>query len=345
MQKTWSLEESLQTLRKHTGIVIPTFVPPTVDASLSRQLLADTVLGCVQQVDDPRSVCLSVDGENFGREMAEELAGHFGVLVAWTPENKGKLHALRNGMEKIFADSRHRYLATLDADGDHFPNELVNLLRAANHVQRSRGIEKLLILGRRISRHRPMGYLRGELEELADRVLLDALAYDATLQGQPLRLEYATSLEEFPDFHSGFKLFSRSLIGDVFLKEPVLCGMFQNAYYRHGVEAVMTVEAIKSGAYLVGVNRSTLNEQPLSVFGLLDRIRMTSDKILWPCRRLEVPSHFVVQWLRNHMARLQLGTLVPQGKDELRQIRELVLKELGAPTVEDEEGWWGPLFL
>ena len=70
----------------------------------------------------------------------------------------------------------------MDADGDHFPNELVNLLRAANHITQSRGIEKLLVLGRRISRHRPMGYLRGELEELADRILLDALAYDATLQ-------------------------------------------------------------------------------------------------------------------------------------------------------------------
>ena len=345
MQKGWSLEESLRTLREHTGIVIPTFVPPRVDASLSRQLLEDTVHACVQQVDDPRSICLSVDGENYGKEMAEELAGHFGVRVCSTSENKGKLHALRNGMDLIFADSRHRYLAALDADGDHFPNELANLLRAANHIQQSRGIEKLLVLGRRTSRHRPMGYLRGELEELADRVLLDALAYDAFLQEQPLRLEYATSLEEFPDFHSGYKLFSRSVVEDVFLEEPILCGMSQNAYYKHGVEAVMTVEAIKSGAHLVGVNRSTLNDQPLSIFGLLDRIQMTADKIVWPCRRLEVPSHFVVQWLRNHMARLQLATLAPQGKDELRQIRKLVLENLGAPPVEDEEGWWGPLFI
>ncbi len=227
--------------------------------------------------------------------MTEELAGRFGVRVCSTPENKGKLHALRNGMDLLFADSRHRYLAAIDADRDHFPNELVYLLRAANHVQHSRGIEKLLVLGRRISRNRPMGYLRGELEELADRILLDALAYDTTLQELPLRLEYATSLEEFPDFHSGYKLFSRSVVRDVFLEEPMFCGISQSAYYKHGVEAVMTVEAIKSGAYLVGGNRSTFNDQPLSVFGLLDRLRMTADKIVWPCRRLEVPSHFVMQ--------------------------------------------------
>ena len=119
---------------------------------------------------------------------------------------------------------------------------------------------------------------------------------------------------------------------DVFLKEPILCGVSQNAYYKHGVEAVMTVEAIKSGAYLVVVNRSTLNDQPLSVFGLLDRIQVTTDKIVWPCRRLGVPSNFVIQWLRNHMARLQLGTLAPQGKDELRQIRQLILQRIGSSS-------------
>ena len=116
--------------------MIPTFVPPSVDASLSRQLLEDTVHGCVQQIEDPRSICLSVDGENYGKDMTEELAGRFGVRVCSTPENKGKLHALRNGMDLLFADPRHRYLAAIDADRDHFPNELVYLLRAAA----SRGI-------------------------------------------------------------------------------------------------------------------------------------------------------------------------------------------------------------
>ena len=67
MKKGWSLAESLQALREHTGIVIPTYVPPSVDASLSRQLLEDTVQACVQQVNDPKSICLSVDGENYGR--------------------------------------------------------------------------------------------------------------------------------------------------------------------------------------------------------------------------------------------------------------------------------------
>lgn len=345
MQKGWSLEESNALLRESTGIVIPVYVPPEVDHSVSLQLLEDTVSACVKQFEDSSSVCLSVDGEDYGKELAEQLARQFGVRVCSSPENKGKLQAVRAGMAELIAGAEHRYLAAMDADGDHFPNELTNLLRAANHVQHTRGLEKVLVLGRRLSRHRPMGYLRGELEELADRMLLDALVYDSTLQGRPLCLEYATTLEEFPDFHSGYKLFSRSAAKDVFLHEPQFCQLPEKAYFKHGCEAVMTVEAIKGGAHLVAVNRSTFNEQPLSVFGLLDRAQMTADKILWPCRRLSVPSDFVVQWLRNHMARLQLGTLAPGGKDELRRIRDLVLQEIGAPAVEDEEGWWGPLFV
>ncbi len=345
MQEGWSLEESTALLRESTGIVIPVYVPPEVDDSLSLQLLEDTVSACVKQVGIPSSVCLSVDGEDYGRRLAEQLARRFGVHVCSSPENKGKLQAVRAGMAELITAADHRYLAAMDADGDHFPNELTNLLRAANHVKQQRNIDKLMVLGRRISRHRPMGYLRGELEELADRVLLDALVYDATLQGRPLCLEYASSLEEFPDFHSGYKLFSRSVAKDVFLQEPQFCGLPEKAYFKHGCEAVMTVEAIKSEAHLVAVKRCTFNEQPLSVFGLLDRAQMTADKILWPCRRLGVPSYFVVQWLRNHMARLQLGTLAPEGKDELCRIRELVLQEMGVASVKDEKGWWGPLFI
>jgi hypothetical protein len=195
----------------------------------------------------------------------------------------------------------------------------------------------VLVLGRRLSRHRPLGYLRGELEELADRMLLDALAYRAARDGRPLRLEYATPLEEFPDFHSGYKLFSRGAAEAVFRADPQPCGLSATAYWRHAVEAVMTVEALLAGACLVLVNRSTLNQQPMSTFGLLDRARLTADKIAWPCRRLGVPGAFVDQWLRNHLPRLLLSTLVPQGQQELAAVRRLVLEEFGIERDAEEE--------
>ena len=187
----------------------------------------------------------------------------------------------------------------------------------------------MLVLGERNSKHRPMGFLRGELEELADRTLLDMLAYHAAIEGRPLHLEGATTFGEYPDFHSGFKLYSRAAASATFMEEPRLCGASEDAYYKHGCESVMTVEPLLAGARLVLAKRSTFNEQPVSTFGLLDRDRMVADKIIWPAKRLNIPPAFLDQWLRNHMPRLLLNTLAPQGQEELLQIRRLILDEFG----------------
>ena len=158
-------------------------------------------------------------------------------------------------------------------------------------------------------------------------------------------MEWATSLEEFPDFHSGYKLFSRAAAGAAFLTEPRLCGVSEEAYFKHGCEAVMAVEALQGGAHLVLVNRTTLNEQPMSTFGMLDRARMVADKIVWPCKRLGVPAAFVDQWLRNHMPRLLLTTLWPAGREELARIRSLILADFDVPADADDATMLGPLFV
>ena len=331
--------------RQATGIAIPVYLPPGADNSDGVALLADNLAACVAAVDDPTTICLAVDGEKCGAQEARRLAQTHGVGLVVSPQNRGKLHALRLGMAWLTQNRALEWFATIDADGDHFANELVNLVRAGIHARTRRGADGVHVLGRRISRHRPMGWRRGELEELADRVLLDALAYDAVTRDRPLRLALATTLEEYPDFHSGFKLFSRAVMESVFLQEPDLCAVDETAYYRHGCEAVMTVEAHLAGADLVLVNRTTLNEQPVSTFGRLDRERLVADKIIWPCRRLGVPSHFLDQWLRNHIPRLLLSTLVPDGKRELVAIRELIAAEYGLPPVDEEQLLIGPLFV
>lgn len=343
MQEGLSLVAARAETRQHTGVVIPVYFPEGLDGSLALELLRDNVAAYVQQVDDPARICLSVDGETHGREQAEELSREFRVQAVAAPDNRGKLHALRHGMARLCQRGECRYLAAVDMDGDHFANELVNLVRAAQFARGQAGMEEVLVLGRRSSKHRPLGLLRGELEELADRVLLDALAYDAALVGEPLRLECATALEEYPDFHSGYKLFSRRTAERVFLSEPQLCGVTADAYFRHGVEAVVTVEALKSGAHLALVGRSAMNEQSVSSFGLLERTRLVADKMIWPCRRLGVPVTFADQWLRNHIPRLLLGTMVPEGREELLEIRRLVLEGLGATA--DSGICWGPLFV
>jgi hypothetical protein len=324
-----SFRQALSALRDATGVVIPVYLPEKVDSALATRLLLDTVHGCVREVERPEAICLSADGEGPSVAAADAVARECGVQYVAARRNRGKLSALRLGMKRLMENGRFKYLATVDQDGDHFPNELVNLVRAARHIEKSVAANRVMVLGRRISRHRPMGFLRGELEEFADRMLLDALQYNAAATGKPLQLQFTTALDEFPDFHSDFKLFSRAAAEAVFLSKPKLAGASEDAYYRHAVEAVLTVESVLAGAFLVSVNRSTLDEQPVTTFGLLNRQRMVADKIIWPCKRLKIPARFVAQWMSNHLPRLLLGSYLPDGREELLGIRCLVLSAFG----------------
>ncbi len=336
---------AMRAMRHHTGVVIPVYLPSTIDTKRGEALLEDTVELACGQVTDPAHICLSVDGEACGAKAAQRLAQRFGALVHIGPVNRGKLGGVMDGVRVLLQDVDVQYVALVDQDGDHLCSELLGFLRVALHITDRTENERVIVLGRRASRHRPMGFLRGELEEFADRVLLDALAYRAAMAGRPLRLEYALALDEFPDFHSGYKVFSRPTAQDVFLSEPRLEGVSECCYYRHGCEAVMVVEALEGGAYLGNVSRSTLNMQPITTFGLYNLSQLVADKIIWPCRRLEVPARFARQWMANHAGRLLLHTLRPEGKDELDRIRRLVLAALPDGAEMREEPVLEPLFV
>jgi len=320
-----SFQQASDVMHHRTGVVIPVYFPEDVDRTLGAALLRDNVGLYCEQVADPKRICLTVDGKAHGEDVVAALASDLGVSMCVGEVNRGKLNGVGNGMKYLLSEYDLDFLTVVDQDGDHFGNELLNFVRTALHI----GLERVLVLGNRVSRHMPMGLLRGELEELADRVLLDALSYYAVKTDRPLRLEYANVLDEFPDFHSGYKLFSRKSAEDVFLGEVQMAGCSETCYYRHACEAVMVVEALVNGGYLGVVNRRTLNEQPISTFGLYNRQELIADKMIWPCKRLDVPPHFVKQWLDNHIPRLLLGTMVPGGKEELGGIRKLVLEAFG----------------
>lgn len=326
---------ALHTLEMATGIVIPTYFHADTAPALAYDLLSTTVQLFAREVADPQAICLSVDGSPLAATIAQQIGQELGVQVVVSTSNRGKLSAARNGMAHLLQDPRWQLLAMVDQDGDHFANELLNLVRAAQHVIDGTATTQLLVLGSRLSRHRPLGFLRGEQEELANRMLLDALNYWSAVNDRPIAWQYANGIEDLPDFHSGYKLFSRTSAQAVFLGEAQLAGCSEAAYYRHGVEAVMTVEAMISGATFAAVNRRTYDEQPISVFARMDRSQLAADMIIWPCKRLGVPGHFVEQWLTNHLHRSLLATLAPQGRDELLAIRNLVLQAFDRPLPQD----------
>ena len=330
-------QHAYEIMYKKTGVVIPVYFPKDIDRTQGENLLRDTTTHYLTQIQNPANICLSVDGAVHGEQEVTKLAQEFGVSSAISKTNRGKFSGAQQGVTHLLQNTDLKYIAMVDQDGDHFANELFNFIRTAVHIN----LDRTLILGNRLSRHRPMGFARGDLEELADRVLLDALTYHATKTNQPLRLEYANILDEFPDFHSGYKVFSRASAEDIFLSKPELSGCSETSYYRHACEAVMIIKCLTRGGYLGVVNRRTFNEQPITTFGLYNRQQLIADKIIWPCKHLNIPAHFVKQWLDNHMPRLLLGTLVPEGKEELSGIRKIVLE---AFDTEDQEGLT-PLFV
>jgi hypothetical protein len=336
-------QEACHEIADSTGVIIPACFSPSQDQLPWDRLLTETALGCLRQVKRAARICISVDGPNPALLTAQKLKEQHGLTVVSSEANRGKLSALQAGMEALLRDTELRYLVFVDQDGDHFPNELTNLVRGCLHVEQTLGKDLVLVLGRRATRHHPLGYFRGEMEELVDRILLDCLHYHAALTGTPLNLQFALHLDEFPDFHTGFKLLSRGVATAVVAQGFPSLGLSDEAVFRHAVEAVLTVEAVLSGATLVSVARSTRNEQPVSVFGLLDRRQLMVDKILWPGHRLQVPPDFIAQWFDNHAARLRLGTLNPEGKQELIELRSVLRRALGVPG--DSGGIAGLSFL
>ena len=345
MRPADSYEQIRTLMRRDTGIVIPVYFPEGLDVQKGKELLRDTVQMYCEQVDDPASVCLSVDGERSGADIVEMLARDYQVSWRVSAVNRGKLQGVAQGVRLLLEQKAWKYLAVVDQDGDHFGNELLNFVRTAHHIGTCKDTDRILILGRRLSRHRPMGFLRGELEELCDRMLLDALMYHAVITQRPLALEFASIFDEFPDFHSGYKLFSAPTAEAVFLNQPHTIGLSDACYYRHACEAVMVVEALEHGALFGVVNRSTFNEQPISTFGMLNRIQLVADMIIWPCKRLAIPLPFVQQWLSNHIARLLLQTFSPDGKTEVEHIRQRVIRTLAETSDLEVEPLAQPLFV
>ena len=69
-------------MRHDTGIVIPVYFPEGVDSSQGKALLRDTAWSFCQQVAEPENICLSVDGEHCGVEIAKEIASQKDIILS-----------------------------------------------------------------------------------------------------------------------------------------------------------------------------------------------------------------------------------------------------------------------
>ncbi|MCS7222566.1 MAG: hypothetical protein RML36_04790 [Anaerolineae bacterium] len=333
---TYDHYATIAELRFRLGMVIPVWYNPAESdeaiAGLLRLTLADSA-----RFLPLNHVVLVVDGSPRLAQIVQAERDHLAHQEEAAPElileeeNRGKEHAVTRGMQWLL---QHRpgadLLCVRDADADHFINDLPNLARAAVHIAREAGHPRVLIIGRRSSLHRPMGWLRGELELLQDWVLLDALRFYLARRGEALDLRFCAGPGTVPDFNSGYKLYTRAAAERIFAdpSAEMRC-LGPDEFWRCGAETVSVVHGVLSGATLGEVQRMTFDGQPTSTFsaGAEARRRWYSGVLAWIFCRLDVPLEAAQRILDNYVTTSSMRTL-GSAAEELLAIRGEALERL-----------------
>jgi len=327
---------SQEALGRATGVVVPAYFSAAPTDDLVRRLLWMT-LGDSHHYLPPEQVWVVVDGDartaRLAAEVQEALRERVGRTFHLLPlaENGGKFRAVREGVRGLLG--RHpevRYVAIRDGDGDHALSDLPALLRAAEECAAARGDSNVLVAGSRASRHHPMGWVRGELETLLDRVTIDALAYHLARQGRALDLTRLPAPNGVPDLSSGYKVYGRHAAERLFVEAtPHLASLSERDYWRYGPETVPVVEAALAGATLAETARVTFNGQPTSSFGDFHVVALYGALLGWVFTRLEIPLPVAAQLYDNAACRMLLGTAGP-GAETLDAVRAHALERAAA---------------
>jgi glycosyltransferase involved in cell wall biosynthesis len=182
-----------------------------------------------------------------------EEARRAGARVISFPENRGKGAALRAAFTDLFGRGFDG-VVTLDADGQHLPEEIPKLLAAAPGAD--------LVLGVRDHLFAEMGALRRASNRLSSK----AISFAA---GQPLS-----------DIQTGFRFYVRRLVETVGFPES-----------RFDAESAVVVRAARQGFRIVSVpvrlgfadGRTTSHYRPLldslRIAGAVTRARFDSRKL------------------------------------------------------------------
>jgi glycosyltransferase involved in cell wall biosynthesis len=173
---------------------------PAYEAAFSVGSVVDRTLAIVPDV------LVVDDGSRDGTADAARAAGG---EVHVLPANRGKGAALRAAFEILFSRG-FTEVVTLDADGQHLPEEIPSLLAAAPEAD--------LVLGTRDHLFAEMGVVRRFSNRLSSRAI-------SLAAGRPIS-----------DVQTGFRLYTRALIERTGFPEP-----------RFEAESAVVVRAVRLG--------------------------------------------------------------------------------------------------
>ncbi len=339
-------------MRRAIGGMVPVWFPEDMPAETMLRFLSDT-LADVELFVAPERLVLVVDGcpraEGPARQAAAEVAARAGAepQLLVREVNGGKGEAVCAGLERLLDDATVEALSIRDCDGDHDVYDLPQLFglfeRVRDHVAGEGGgrPDDVFAVGCRGSLSRPMGFARGQLEHVLNRLTVDAVNLRLGEQGTAVDERFTARYGRAPDLQSGYKLYSRSAARVVIdalrgadRERPELRVM------RWAVEFIPTVELLARGFTPAALHRLTWDGQPQTSFDDTDLPRAYSQQIAWLFERLQVPADIGVRMLDNALGACEYVT-APRGPEHLAAIRAQVIERCwpghgGAPPGRGE---------
>jgi hypothetical protein len=319
-------------MRATVGSVIPIWFPEEMAPERMHQFLRGT-LADVELLIDPARLVLVVDGcpraEEPTRRAASELARRAGAepQVIVKAENSGKGGAVCTGFERLLEDDAVEFLNIRDADGDHDIWDLPQLFRLVETV-RERAGERVFVVGGRSTLARSLGFARSELEQLLNRLTIDAVNAAAAGRGSVVDLRFSARYGRAPDFQSGYKLYSRPaarVVVDAIAGSHARRPELRVPWW--GVEFVPTVELLLAGFAPAQVHRLTWDGQPQTTFDDDDLAYAYSRQVSWLFERLELPAEVAMPLLDNVLTACEYVT-ARGGPRVLSELRANVIERV-----------------
>lgn len=223
-------------LEPSVAVAIPAYQAAATIADVVQRTLARVATGSVADL-------LVVDDGS--TDATEAAAREAGARVVAHAENLGKGRALATAFAELFA-AGHDAVVTLDADGQHLPEEIPVLVAAWRDAHR--GERPHLVLGSREHLFAEMGPVRRVSNRCSSLLISGTAGLDLA------------------DVQSGFRLYSRALVEAIGFPEP-----------RFEAESAVVVRAVRAGFRIatVPVSLGFADGRPTSHYRpLIDSVRI-----------------------------------------------------------------------